>query len=85
MYSDKFKKLLDCIKDKIYNGQYCNGAYYMGSYINDYDMKALCELRNYIDVYFTSNDNKVHFKFNDLQQKKFLEFYQKVQIKDDFD
>ena len=48
-------------------------------------MKALYELRNYIDVYFLNSDCKVHVKWNDLQRKKFLEFYQKVQIKDDFD
>ena len=80
LYSDKFKTLLDCI----YRNQCTNGAYFMGYMISDEDMKALCELRNYIDVYFLNSDNKVHVKWNDLQRKKFLEFYQEVQIKDDF-
>lgn len=80
--SNQFKKCLETIHYYLDDSTQCYFQW-LGMVSQD-EFNSFMELDKIINVYFIEGTSHIKFEYNDLQKKKFKEFYNELVIKDDF-
>ena len=80
--SSQFQKCLETIHNFLDNSTQCYIQWY--GMISQDEFNDFMELNKIINVYFIEGTSHIKFEYNDLQKKKFKEFYNELVLKDDF-
>lgn len=80
--SNQFKKCLDTIHNLLNGSTQCY-IQWIGMVSQD-EFNSFMELNKIITVSFIEGTSHIKFEYDDLQKKKFKEFYNELVLKDDF-
>ena len=79
--SSQIKECLEKIHNSL-NEKQC--FFHWSGYVYQDDFDALMELNRIVNIYFIKGTTNIKFEYDDLQKKKFKEFYNELLLKDDF-
>ena len=80
--SSQFQKCLETIHNFLDNSTQCYIQWIV--MVSQDEFNSFMELNKIINVYFIEGTSHIKIEYNDLQKKKFKEFYNELVLKDDF-